>query len=200
MITTEAHKTYKITLDDYHPGEYTNFSDWAERRNRLIDRYKAEDLDDTSPWANLPHVQATLVENDDEVAEGTEPDGADRWELEGTPNQLRELYHELLVQLATPAWHWYGMGGDDHAFDYWPNTMALAVQFRDALLEIASGEPDDCWAKHPYHTTYVTEDLNRVYWACRTRWEQDEAKTVPGHEYPGTFDDFLAADEFGDRP
>src|SRR5687768_12598858 len=160
-----ATEVYEIRLDDYHPGEYTNFSEWAKRRNEMIGGYRAlaaaeraagTDTQFSGSWDNMPFVSAELIEADWDnpstetlAAEGP----VDRWALKGTANQLRELYHELLTQLATPAWHWYGMGGDDHAFDYWPNTMRLAVEMRDALLRIAELENSPGF-KDPYHTTY----------------------------------------------
>jgi hypothetical protein len=127
---------------------------------------------------------------------------------------LRAGYERLLADLATPSWHWYGMGGDDHCYDYWPNSMEMALDYLNALIEVArrdGGEESWDWK---YNSQYLRDDLNRVYWLCRTRYAreeaQDEAQPAPLPLMQGTpakedadayFEEaILGHERFGPRP
>lgn len=209
-------EVYEVKLDDYN-GEYGDFPGVAKRQNDLWDLYEANTDEEMKAggkgtnstgenlWARLPRITVEHYDwMDATEAEGknltdADNDCCDRWTLTGGAGGLRTLYEALLTELATPAWHWYGMGGDDHAYDYWPNGMAMAAQFRDQLIEIGAAEAPEGQDGSPYHTTYIAENLSRVYWLVRLRWEADQARLDPGYHYSGDFDDFLSADGFGSR-
>lgn len=205
-------KVYEVQLDDYNL-EYGDFKGVADRQNGLWDLYERNTAEEMlraeaagrteglgtngtgeNLWARLPRIEVIYHDADDE-REGGDHDAVDRWTIRAGLGGLRTLYDDLLGELATPAWHWYGMGGDDHAYDYWPNGMAMAVQFRDQLIEAARS----AGMTGQHEVDDVRDDLNRVYWLVRARWEADQRRTAPGHEYPGGFEDFLDAKEFGDR-
>lgn len=209
---------YEVQLDDYNL-EYGDFKGVADRQNGLWDLYerntneemiraqaagKTEGLGTNGTgenlWARLPRIEVTYHDADDE-REGGDHDAVDRWTIRGGLGGLRTLYDDLLGELATPAWHWYGMGGDDHAYDYWPNGMAMAVQFRDQLIEAARG----AGMTGQHEVDDVRDDLNRVYWLVRARWEADARRAAEkeGREDMAgleiAFDDFMTSEEFGDR-
>jgi hypothetical protein len=130
--------------------------------------------------------------------------------LVGPVHALRAGYERLLADLATPSWHWYGMGGDDHCYDYWPNSMEMALDYLNALIEavrLDGGEERWDWE---YYSKYMRDDLNRVYWLCRTRYSRatndgTEAKATDQKDALADGDAYfedaiLSSERFGPRP
>lgn len=214
--------TYTIELDDYHPGEITGFESSGACRDRRIwenghwPGHCYQDADDFgtdiegntgSPnCITLLGMRVDMLSVDDEgnlVDEDADDRTMTRWVLTGTASQLRQAYQELLAALSEPAWHWYGMGGDDYCYDYWPNTMRLAADFRDKLYDVADKGAWDAL----YNTQYLADDLCHIYWLARTRYARsndaagvDTAEGVRPSNDEYFEMDILSHEDFGDCP
>lgn len=152
-----------------------------------------------------------LVADAKEALGGGLEDWGALWAIEGDLHALHKVWIACLADLVTPAWDWYGMGGDDHCYDYWPNSMTAMIPFRDQLQELMRSDAElghgDEGAKK------VGEELARVYWLVRHRYAADQAEQGRGapallmkgspardeaDEYFET--DILTAEEFGPWP
>lgn len=171
-----SRQVWEITLEDYHPGEISHFEDWAEwwlvAEGRRVRRARDEGSELETPRGVLKLDLSGLDDEDWDLDREYE---APRWTIRGDRRSLDHLYHRLLSALAESAWDWYGMGGDDHCYDYWPNTMQMAAEFRDQLVRIGEIEAEEAEARGeagggliaPYSTTYLADELRRVYWLVR---------------------------------
>jgi len=150
---------FEITLNDYHPGEYTSFDSAAADRRAMLARFN-DGAGEGTPKAG-PGPEVEMIEGDEDAEEYE----LDRWIIRGDIRDHRALLSDLLGRLIAPAWDWYGMGGDDHCYDYWPNTMTLAADYRDALAESGMLDAEE--------SLRLNEELRRVYWLCRMRYAND---------------------------
>lgn len=166
---------HTIVLNDFHPGEYTQWK----------------------PIAPTTLALGIRLQQDEEFTDDN--DGMARWTI--TSYNFRDLihvYNELLNNLSRVTWDWYGLGGDDNCYDYWPNTMRLARDFLEQLYTIASslttpGELEDLEA-------CATADLNRIYWLARMRYANSGVPVYikDADEYFEA--DILSSEGFGECP
>jgi len=177
---------YHIHLDDYHPGEYTT---WRAK--------------------NYPNVEVNFTECDYD----TDDSGQSLWDLRSDDlRALITLFDDLVESLATVTWHWYGLGGDDNCYDYWPNTMDLALKFYTQLKEAIAQAvpPEDRYHNidDDYLQRYHGESLTNVYWLARMRYSH-QVNPVDDSNPRSTYiedadqyfeSDLLSKDGFGPKP